>query len=128
MVQESTIETNKSKKMKSIFASFIVFSLLLFANLSYARNDLDKYWKSVMKNQPMPGSIKDLLHDQDPSSISDARKDKFVKDFDMNRNLIIYQSQEEHKKRKPSVKKFEPEPKMELKKQKVFVEHIKRGG
>ncbi|KAJ7967341.1 Organ specific protein [Quillaja saponaria] len=112
--------------MKSIFGLFIIFPLLLFVNLSYARNDLDQYWKTVMKEQPMPETIKELLQ-QDTSSMSDARKDRFVMDFDMKHNLIIYHSHDEHKKRKPSVKKFEPGPKMELKKQEVFVEKIERG-
>ncbi|KAI4298357.1 hypothetical protein L6164_031929 [Bauhinia variegata] len=66
--------------MKATLAFFLVFSLLLFAHISYARNDLEGYWKNMMKDQPMPEAIKDLLV-QDPLSESDERNHLFIRDF-----------------------------------------------
>ncbi|XP_031264164.1 uncharacterized protein LOC116122461 [Pistacia vera] len=90
-----------NKEMKSIFAFLIFFSLLLIGcSPSYARKEPGEYWKSLMKEQPMPKAIKDLLH-QD----SEARKiDHFAKDFDVNPNVIIYHSHSEPKEGKPEEK------------------------
>ncbi|XVE94059.1 hypothetical protein REPUB_Repub01dG0247700 [Reevesia pubescens] len=93
--------------MKTFFAFFIFCFLLLFANLNHARKEPGEYWKSVMKDQPMPEAIKGLLH-QDPASAldSDLKKMKhFVNDFDSRHNLIIYHSHPESKEEdKPYVK------------------------
>ena len=35
----------------------------------YGRKDLGEYWKSIMKDQPMPEAIKGFIH-QDPESFS----------------------------------------------------------
>ncbi|QCD88534.1 Organ specific protein [Vigna unguiculata] len=74
--------------MKSHLAFFVIFSLLLVVNLSYARKDMGDYWKNMMNGQAMPEAIKDLLA-QDPQE-SDAAKDHFVRDFDIRPNLILY--------------------------------------
>ncbi|KAK7351842.1 hypothetical protein VNO77_11576 [Canavalia gladiata] len=71
----------------SKFSVFVVFSLLLVANLSYARTDLGDYWKNMMKEQPMPQAIKDLV--EDPQA-SDSGKDRFIRDFDVKPNVILY--------------------------------------
>ncbi|KAI4295539.1 hypothetical protein L6164_035578 [Bauhinia variegata] len=91
--------------MKSTFAFFLVFSLLLFANISYARKDLEEYWKNMMKGQPMPGAIKDLLV-QDPQSESDEIKNPFISDFNVKPSVIIYHSHDKSNKQKRSVKNF----------------------
>ncbi|XP_027356410.1 organ-specific protein S2-like [Abrus precatorius] len=100
-----------SKEMKSIIPFFIVFSLLLVVNLSYARKDMGDYWKNMMNGQPMPEAIKDLLV-QDPQ-VSDARKDHFVRDFDIRPNIILYHkhvvSKRQKQKQKAIVKKLEPD-------------------
>ncbi|RDX89739.1 hypothetical protein CR513_28500 [Mucuna pruriens] len=97
--------------MKSIFAFFFVFSLLLVVNLSYARKDMGDYWKNMMNGQPMPEAIKDLLV-QDPQ-VSDAVKDHFIRDFDIRPNVILYHthvvSNKQKQKLQTMVKKIEPD-------------------
>ncbi|KAG5124009.1 hypothetical protein AAZX31_11G117100 [Glycine max] len=100
-----------SKKMKSFFAFFVVFSLLV-VNLSYARKDMGDYWKNMMNGQPMPEAIKDLLV-QDPQ-VSDAMKDHFIRDFDIKPNVILYHTHVVPHKHKQKIqqamaKKLEPE-------------------
>ncbi|KAJ1378517.1 Organ specific protein [Sesbania bispinosa] len=101
--------------MKSIFALFVLFSLLLAANLSYARKDQGNYWKNMMNGQPMPEAIKNLLvKDQ---IVSDVRKDQFIRDFDIKPNVILYHThthvvskeQKQKEKEQTFVKSFEPE-------------------
>ncbi|OIW14758.1 hypothetical protein TanjilG_05379 [Lupinus angustifolius] len=90
--------------MKSIFVMFIVFSLLSVANLSFARKDIEDYWKNKMKGQPMPELINDLL------LASDAEKSRFIRDFDIKPNVILYHTRvvsKEQKQKNPFVKKFE---------------------
>ncbi|KAL4615728.1 hypothetical protein ACB092_07G147400 [Castanea dentata] len=92
--------------MKSILvlAIFFLFSLLLFVNPNDARKDTRDYWKSIMKDQPIPEAIKELFH-RDPPYLFDAtKKDHFVLDFDARPNAIIYHAKEE----KPNIKDFEP--------------------
>ncbi|KAG5033703.1 hypothetical protein AAZX31_04G012700 [Glycine max] len=94
--------------MKSNFAVFVVFSLLLIANLSCARKDLGWYWKNVMKEQPMPQAIKDLVEDSQASAA--GKKDRFIRDFDVKPNVILYHThvvpmKQKHKhKQNPFVK------------------------
>ncbi|CAJ1973092.1 unnamed protein product [Sphenostylis stenocarpa] len=73
--------------MKSNFAVFLVLSLLLVADLSCARKDLGGYWKEMMKEQPMPEAIKDLVGD---SQVSEAGKDRFIRGFNVKPNVILY--------------------------------------
>ncbi|XP_008236873.1 PREDICTED: organ-specific protein S2-like [Prunus mume] len=49
--------------MKSLCAILALFSLLLFAKTIDSRRDVGKYWKNVMKEQPMPQAIEGLLVD-----------------------------------------------------------------
>ncbi|XP_028767943.1 organ-specific protein P4-like [Neltuma alba] len=99
--------------MRSISAIFsiIFFSFLLFVSLSYARKDVGDYWKNVMQNQPVPEAIKDLVVKDSPSSeLSEAennKKDRFVRDFDIKPNVIIYHSHDVPEKTKPSVKNLD---------------------
>nr|XP_007131848.1 hypothetical protein PHAVU_011G046400g [Phaseolus vulgaris]ESW03842.1 hypothetical protein PHAVU_011G046400g [Phaseolus vulgaris] len=90
--------SHASKKMKSYFAFFLIFSLLLVVNLSYARKDMGDYWKNMMNGQPMPEAIKDLLV-QDPQ-VSDTVKDHFIRDFDIRPNVILYHTHIPPNKRK----------------------------
>ncbi|XP_030523142.1 organ-specific protein S2 [Rhodamnia argentea] len=75
--------------MKPNFASIFLFSLLLFAEVNDARESPGDYWRKIMKDQPMPESIRDLIH---PESSSGNEKNSigFVRDFDMRPNAIIY--------------------------------------
>lgn len=70
------------------------------------------YWKNMMKGQPMPEQIKDLV--QDPL-VSDTGKDRFVRDFDIKPNVILYHtrvvSKQQKQKQKPFVKNIEAESK-----------------
>nr|GMD12948.1 dehydrodolichyl diphosphate synthase complex subunit nus1 isoform X1 [Ipomoea batatas] len=55
-----------------------------------ARRDPGEYWDAMMNGDPMPKVITDLLFiNQDPSS---SLKDKFIRDFNIKPNLIIYHS------------------------------------
>ncbi|XP_028767911.1 organ-specific protein P4-like [Neltuma alba] len=87
--------------MRSISAIFciIFFSLLLFVSLSYARKDVGDYWKNVMQNQPVPEAIKEEAENN--------KKDRFVRDFDIKPNVIIYHSHDVPEKTKPSVKNLD---------------------
>ncbi|AET00794.1 putative organ specific protein [Medicago truncatula] len=95
--------------MKSIQALFLVFSLLLVANLSYARKDLGDYWKNKMNEQPMPEAIKNLI--QVPKALDEGKEDhSFTTDFDVNPNIILYHTHV-HQDEKPfqhAARKMEP--------------------
>ncbi|KAK2383486.1 hypothetical protein QL285_070932 [Trifolium repens] len=73
--------------MKSTLVVFLLFSLLLVANLSRATKDPGEYWKNVMKGVVMPEAIKELI--QDPQ-VTYAGKDRFMRDFDVKPNAILY--------------------------------------
>ncbi|CAL0326931.1 unnamed protein product [Lupinus luteus] len=91
--------------MKSIFVMFLVFYLLLVSNLSCARKDVEDYWKNKMKGEPMPELIKDLSYDL---LASDAGKSRFIRDFDIKPNVILYHTRVVSKEQKnPFVKKIE---------------------
>lgn len=63
----------------------------------------------MMMGQPMPESIQDLI--QDPR-VSDDGKDRFVRDFDIKPNVILYHAHHVvSKKQKAFVKNHEPESK-----------------
>ncbi|XVE48668.1 hypothetical protein DITRI_Ditri01bG0021000 [Diplodiscus trichospermus] len=91
--------------MKTFFAFSIFCFLLLFANLNYARKEPGDYWKSIMKDQPMPEAIKGLLHQDAAAAMNSEKKmEQFVKDFDSRHSLIIYHSNPEYKEEdKPNV-------------------------
>ncbi|XP_041015853.1 organ-specific protein P4 [Juglans microcarpa x Juglans regia] len=104
--------------MKSISAFLLLFSLflLVLVNLSDARRDPGDYWKSIMKDQPIPEAIKGLLH-RDLPYASDARENvHFLKDFDVTPNAIIYHAHVEDKEeKKPAfVEDFEQKSHTEL--------------
>ncbi|KAJ8763509.1 hypothetical protein K2173_002392 [Erythroxylum novogranatense] len=69
--------------MKHLFAFLVLFSLLLMVNLIHARREPEDYWRNVMKDQPLPEAIKNLMA-QDQTHL--------VKDFDTRSNAIIYHS------------------------------------
>ncbi|XP_039068497.1 uncharacterized protein LOC120214738 [Hibiscus syriacus] len=78
------------------FSAFLIFCfLLLFANLIHARKEPGEYWRSLMKDQPMPEAIKGLLH-EDPTG-SGKKVKHFVKDFDSRHSLILYHNRPESK-------------------------------
>ncbi|KAF9684350.1 hypothetical protein SADUNF_Sadunf04G0109200 [Salix dunnii] len=64
-----------------------------FVELSDARKEpREYYWKSVMKDEPMPEAIKDLFV-EDPAGA--GKMNRFVKDFDTRQSAIIYHSHDE---------------------------------
>ncbi|CAN1173126.1 hypothetical protein LINPERPRIM_LOCUS9068 [Linum perenne] len=73
--------------MKSSFTFFCLL-LLATATVNHAiRPAAEEYWKQVMKDEPLPNSIKELV------MVNGAGVDKklrFVKDFDTTTNAIIY--------------------------------------
>ncbi|TYI95358.1 hypothetical protein E1A91_D02G274100v1 [Gossypium mustelinum] len=85
--------------MKTFIAILFFCFLLLFANLNHARKEPGEYWRSVMKDQPMPEAIKGLLHEDETGSGSGAemKMKQFVKDFDSRHSLIIYHNSPESK-------------------------------
>ncbi|WZZ64012.1 hypothetical protein YC2023_075382 [Brassica napus] len=52
------------KKQRYLVFFFVLFSFLLFVNLSEARSGgvAEEYWKKIMKNEPLPEPIKELLN------------------------------------------------------------------
>ncbi|XP_076922737.1 organ-specific protein P4-like [Bidens hawaiensis] len=78
--------------MRSLFAVVFLFSLLLLASVNDARTGPEEYWRSVMKDEPMPKALQDVLI-QDPSNgDKENKKDRFIRNFDTKPNLIIYRS------------------------------------
>ncbi|KAK1431170.1 hypothetical protein QVD17_14454 [Tagetes erecta] len=75
--------------MRSLFLILFLFSLLLLASVNDARKDPEEYWRSVMKDEPMPKALEDVLI-RDPSTSN--MKDRFTRNFDTKPNLIIYHS------------------------------------
>ncbi|XP_042489870.1 organ-specific protein S2-like [Macadamia integrifolia] len=88
--------------MKSVLAFLILSSLFLFTSSVDARKDPSEYWKDVMKDQPMPEAIQDLLS-SNPGSVSPLENQK-EKKFNLDKNLysiaIIYHGLDEHKEDK----------------------------
>ncbi|XP_004299101.1 PREDICTED: organ-specific protein P4 [Fragaria vesca subsp. vesca] len=78
----------------------LLLFIFLFSEITYARKDMGDYWKSVMNDQPMPEALKDLFSHQDedvPSFSASKNKDhRFVRDFDIRPNVIIYHSAHHH--------------------------------
>ncbi|ESQ30555.1 hypothetical protein EUTSA_v10011902mg [Eutrema salsugineum] len=66
---------------------FVLFSFLLFVNLSEGRSGgvAEEYWKKVMKNEPLPEPIKELLNNPFRTA-----KERFVKNFNTKSIVIIY--------------------------------------
>uniref|UniRef100_A0A6N2KV85 Uncharacterized protein n=1 Tax=Salix viminalis TaxID=40686 RepID=A0A6N2KV85_SALVM len=79
--------------MKSFLAVLVLFSFLSFVELSDARKEpREYYWKSMMKDEPMPEAIKELFV-EDPAGAGEMNH--FVKDFDTRHSAIIYHSHAE---------------------------------
>ncbi|CAN4112340.1 unnamed protein product [Withania somnifera] len=75
--------------MRSLSIFFLLLSLTLLGYVSDARNGPEDYWKSKMNGDPMPKALKDLLNEDFPTE-KNKRDHKFLKDFDMKANIIIY--------------------------------------
>ncbi|KAF7126644.1 hypothetical protein RHSIM_Rhsim11G0175600 [Rhododendron simsii] len=60
--------------MGSLFAFFILFSLVLFGSTIDARPDSGEYWKGIMKDQPMPEALHGLLPRGSVSPLSTTAK------------------------------------------------------
>ncbi|XP_024959777.1 uncharacterized protein LOC112500511 [Cynara cardunculus var. scolymus] len=55
-----------------------------------ARKGPEEYWRSIMKDEPMPKAIQDVLSED--STDKENNRDRFTRDFDTKPNLIIYHS------------------------------------
>ncbi|CAH1450338.1 unnamed protein product [Lactuca virosa] len=75
--------------MKTPSTFLVLFSLLLIVSSNEARSNPGKYWRSIMKDEPMPKAIQDILPLED---VKKANKDVFIRNFDLKPNLIIYHS------------------------------------
>ncbi|XP_018450043.1 uncharacterized protein LOC108837570 [Raphanus sativus] len=75
------------KQQHFLVAFFLVLlSFLLFVNLSEGRPGVaEEYWKNVMKNEPLPEPIKDVLNN--PFRTGNER---FAKNFNTKSIVIIY--------------------------------------
>uniref|UniRef100_A0A5B7CBJ7 Putative Organ specific protein n=1 Tax=Davidia involucrata TaxID=16924 RepID=A0A5B7CBJ7_DAVIN len=125
--------------MRSISTFFVLFSILLFANLMDARKDPKDYWKSIMKGEPMPKAIEDLVHLDPPASdLSNEKKElhtpsetinmnRFIKDFDTRPNVIIYHSHVKPKDVKPFIEDFKPRHDTEPEAEKSFAKPVESG-
>ncbi|KAF3523320.1 hypothetical protein F2Q69_00046535 [Brassica cretica] len=69
------------KKQRYLVFFFVLFSFLLFVNLSEGRSGgvAEEYWKKIMKNEPLPEPIKELLNNPfrtgEESSDDDSDRD-----------------------------------------------------
>lgn len=54
-----------------------------------ARSNPIEYWRNIMKDEPMPKAIQDVLPLEDVKKLN---KDLFITNFDLKPNLIIYRS------------------------------------
>lgn len=82
-------------------------------SFNQARKDpAGDYWKMVMKDQPMPEAIKGLMI---RAGTGDSHR--FVKDFDIKPNVIIYHAHPDHKEKIPdaSAKLVDPALKVWMK-------------
>ncbi|ONH91205.1 hypothetical protein PRUPE_8G098600 [Prunus persica] len=108
--------------MKSLCAILALFSLLLFVKTTYSRRDVGKYWKNVMKEQPMPQAIEGLLvdiSDSTPKEKADCHEkvkkpfvevDVEVEEFEPKPNALVYNAVAAKEDKQPFVKDFEPRP------------------
>ncbi|CAL5378585.1 unnamed protein product [Camellia sinensis] len=72
-------------------AFFLLSLLFLFVNFSNARNDPADYWTSMMKGEPIPKAIEELVYG-DSSSSETINMEHFNKAFDTRPNHILYHS------------------------------------
>lgn len=88
--------SSKSLLIQELCLPFVpLLSFLSFVELNHARKEpRENYWKSMTKDQPIPGAIRDLFV-QDPAGAD--KTNHFVKDFDTKHNAIIYHSHEKDK-------------------------------
>ncbi|XP_058215911.1 uncharacterized protein LOC131326985 [Rhododendron vialii] len=117
------------RSLSSAVFFFLLSLLFLVAKSGDARKDpaaaAADYWKSMMKGEPMPAAIEEILvHDDHGAEISaskqkDEKKEKkkkkrwdpskisvahFKRDFDTTPNMIIYHSHMGHTHEKSLVK------------------------
>ncbi|KAL1209231.1 hypothetical protein V5N11_015983 [Cardamine amara subsp. amara] len=71
---------------------FVLFTFLLFVNLSEARSGrvAEEYWKKMMKNEPLPEPIKEILYNPFRTA-----QEMFIKNFNTKSILIIYHNPKE---------------------------------
>ncbi|KAH1040410.1 hypothetical protein J1N35_042153 [Gossypium stocksii] len=112
--------------MKSFLPLFAFMSLLLFAGTTAAaRKDGGEYWRAVMKDQPMPEALEELVRIKAASAGSDEKtkchtpagielkEEKIiVEDFEPRPNVSAYGDDANLKGEKSSsfAEDFEPRP------------------
>lgn len=64
--------------------------------MNYARQEPGVYWKSIMKEEPIPEAISKLFLSDDSIS-GRSKSDRFVTDFDIRHSVIIYHNHLDHK-------------------------------
>ncbi|AEE32416.1 putative organ specific protein [Arabidopsis thaliana] len=81
------------KQQQRYLVVFIVLlSFLLFVNLSEGRTGgvAEEYWKKMMKNEPLPEPIKELLNNPFRTA-----QERFIQNFDTKSVVIIYHNPNE---------------------------------
>ncbi|CAN4107566.1 unnamed protein product [Withania somnifera] len=78
--------------MRHLSIFFLLLSLTLLGYVSEARNGPEDYWKRKMNGDPMPKALRDLVKKKDFPTAKYKRDHKFLRDFDMKANIIIYHS------------------------------------
>ncbi|CAF2105935.1 hypothetical protein F2Q70_00038171 [Brassica cretica] len=75
------------KQQHFLVAFFVVlFSFLLFVYLSEGKSEVaEDYWKKMMKSEPLPEPIKDILNNPFRTG-----QERFAKNFNTKSVVIIY--------------------------------------
>ncbi|VVB00618.1 unnamed protein product [Arabis nemorensis] len=74
--------------MKQQHYLVVFFVFLMFVNMSEGRSGrgvAEEYWKKMMKNEPLPEPIKELLNNPFRTA-----QEKFITNFDTKSVVIIY--------------------------------------
>ncbi|XP_019249002.1 PREDICTED: organ-specific protein S2-like [Nicotiana attenuata] len=103
--------------MKSHVALILLFSLALYTNKTDARKDPGEYWRGVMKYEPMPEAIKNLMP-RHSVPLSKEKTDCYTSSsvggeaFEPRPNLSVYHDDAKMKEAEKSLftKDSEPRP------------------
>ncbi|KAL8238187.1 hypothetical protein R6Q59_019268 [Mikania micrantha] len=74
---------------KALSVFLIIFFFLLISSTNEATSSPQEYWRSIMKDEPIPKTIQDVLPLEDGIKVN---KNTFIRNFDLKPNLIIYRS------------------------------------
>ncbi|GAY65245.1 hypothetical protein WN944_029020 [Citrus x changshan-huyou] len=111
--------------MRPLFVLCTLSVLLLLASTIDARKNLEEYWRIVMKGQPMPESVQDLLAVDRAASTTDENADQksnplilsynvqpsevesLAKNFNPRPNIFLYGFHNSHNDQPSEVKSFD---------------------